>query len=69
LSHVTLASVTSYAYANGVLTLHEGSTALHLNFSGSYTTQDFALSTDSASGGLAITGTSLIGVAPAIHTA
>ena len=67
LSHVTLASVTSYAYANGVLTLHEGGTTLHLDFSGSYTTQDFALSTDSATGGLAITGTSLIGVAPASH--
>jgi hypothetical protein len=68
LSHVTLASVTSYAYANGVLTLTEGSTGLHLDFSGSYTTQDFALSTDSATGGVAITGTSLIGVAPATHT-
>jgi len=68
LPHVTLSSVTSYSYAGGVLTLHEGSTTLHLNFSGTYATDDFALSTDSASGGVAITGTSLIGVAPASHT-
>ena len=72
LPHVTQSSVTSYSYAgsasSGVLTLNEGSTALHLTFTGSYTTADFALSTDSASGGLAITGTSLIGVAPASHT-
>ncbi len=67
LSHVALASVTSYAYANGVLTLHEGGTALHLAFSGSYTTQDFALSTDPATGGVAITGTSLIGISSAAH--
>jgi len=72
LPHVTQASVTSYSYAgsasSGVLTVQEGSTTLHFNFTGSYTTADFALSTDSASGGLAITGTSLIGVAPASHT-
>jgi hypothetical protein len=53
-----------------VLTLHEGGTALHLAFSGSYATQDFVLSADSASGGVVITGASLIGVAPsAIHSA
>lgn len=65
LAHVALSSVTSYAYANGVLTLNEGGAALHLHFSGTYATDDFALSTDAATGGVAITGTSLIGVAPA----
>ena len=68
LPHVALSSVTSWSYSGGVLTLHEGSTALHLTFSGSYSTQDFALGTDGATGGLAIAGTSLIGVAPAEHT-
>jgi hypothetical protein len=52
-----------------VLTLQEGSTAIHLAFSGNYATQDFGLTTDSATGGVAITGTSLIGVAPATHVA
>ncbi len=69
LPHVALSSVTGLSFSGGVLTLQEGSTALHLAFNGSYTAQDFALSTDSASGGLAITGTSLIGVAPATHSA
>lgn len=73
LPHVALSSVTSYSYAgsasSGVLTVHEGSTTLHLAFSGNYTTADFAVSTDGASGGVAIAGTSLIGVAaPAMHT-
>jgi hypothetical protein len=68
LAHVAPSSVTSWSYADGVLTLNEGGTALLLHFSGTYTAQDFALSTDSATGGLAITGTSLIGVAPAGHT-
>ena len=62
-------SVTSFSYAgsgsSGVLTVNEGGTTLHFNFTGSYTTADFALSTDGASGGTAITGTSLIGVAQA----
>lgn len=67
LAHVAASSVTSWSYANGILTLNEAGTALHLHFSGTYTAQDFALGTDSATGGLAITGTSLIGVAPASH--
>jgi hypothetical protein len=71
LPSVAPSSVTAYSYAgsasSGVLTLQEGNTPLHLTFTGSYTTADFALSTDPASGGLAITGTSLIGVAPASH--
>jgi len=67
LPHVALSSVTGLSFSGGVLTLQEGSAALHLAFTGSYSAQDFALSTDSASGGLAITGTSLIGVVPVIH--
>ncbi|HMA51814.1 MAG TPA: hypothetical protein VKP60_18780 [Magnetospirillaceae bacterium] len=69
---ITRSSVTSYSYAgsasSGVLTLHEGGTTQHFNFTGNYTTADFALSTDQASGGLAIAGTSLIGVTPASHS-
>lgn len=68
LPHVALSSVTSWSYSGGVLTLHEGNTALHLAFGGSYSAQDFALGTDGATGGLAIAGTSLIGVAPASHS-
>jgi hypothetical protein len=65
LSHVAPSSVTSYSYANGVLTVNEAGTALHLHFSGTYITADFALSTDPATGGVAITG-----VAPAtVHSA
>jgi hypothetical protein len=55
---ISLSSVTSYGYANGVLTLHEGSTALHFAFSGSYVTADFMLEVNGA-------GVALVGVAPA----
>ena len=58
LPSVALSAITSYAYANGVLTLHEGNTALHLAFAGSYSTADFSLEAG-ASG-----GTILVGVAP-----
>ena len=72
LPHVPFSAVTSLSYAgtgnSGVLTVHEGSTLLHLAFSGNYATQDFTLATDSASGGVVITGTGLIGVS-AIHSA
>jgi len=69
LPHIAASSVTSYSYGGGVLTLQEGSAVQHLAFSGSYTTRDLALGTDSVSGGLTITGTSLIGVAPVTHSA
>lgn len=58
--NTAFSSITSYGFANGVLTLHEGNTALHLAFDGSHSTADFSLV-------LGADGTSatLIGVAPA----
>ena len=57
---IALSAVTSYSYANGILTLQEGSTALHLAFSGGYSTADFGL--EAGANGA---GTILIGLAPA----
>lgn len=60
LPNVALSSITALTYANGVLTLQEGSTALHLAFTGSYSTADFSL--EAGANGA---GTTLIGMAPA----
>lgn len=58
--NTAFSSITAWGFANGVLTLHEGNTALHLAFDGSYSTADFSLTLGENG-----TGTTLVGVAPA----
>jgi hypothetical protein len=62
LSGVPFSSVTGYDYSgttsSGVLTIHEGSTAIQLGFTGDYMTADFSLSSNAR-------GLDILGVPPA----